>query len=83
MTALALLEDIANGRIHQACAFHDHYDFLVQDDGRHISPLRFSRAILLELCAEFGLVLKRDGEEPLPLPFPLQVLTMLELLSTG
>ncbi|KAL6488228.1 hypothetical protein MHYP_G00019690 [Metynnis hypsauchen] len=60
MAALALLEDIANGRSRRERVFRDHYDFLAHDDDWLISRFRFPRAVLLELCAEFGPVLERD-----------------------
>lgn len=46
---LALLEDVANGRIRRERVFRDHNDFLA-----HNAVSDFPRAILLELLAELG-----------------------------
>ncbi|KAL6486323.1 hypothetical protein MHYP_G00057150 [Metynnis hypsauchen] len=83
MAALALLEDIANGRIRRERVFRDHYDFLAHDDDSLISRFRFPRAVLLELCAELGPVLERETARSCALPVPLQVLTVLGFLATG
>ncbi|KAL6481077.1 hypothetical protein MHYP_G00091570 [Metynnis hypsauchen] len=83
MAALALLEDLANGRIRRERLFRDHYDFLAHDDVWLISRFRFPRAVLLELCAELGPVLERDTARSRALPVPLQVLTALGFLATG
>ncbi|KAL6478454.1 hypothetical protein MHYP_G00142890 [Metynnis hypsauchen] len=83
MAALALLEDIANGRIRRERVFRDHYDFLAHDDDWLISRFRFPRAVLLELCAELGPVLERDTARSRASPVPLQVLTALGFLATG
>ncbi|KAL6481118.1 hypothetical protein MHYP_G00091980 [Metynnis hypsauchen] len=83
MAALALLEDIANGRIRRERVFRDHYDFLAHDDDWLISRFRFPRAVLLELCAELGPVLEREAARSRASPVPLQVLTMLGFLATG
>ncbi|KAL6469081.1 hypothetical protein MHYP_G00226050 [Metynnis hypsauchen] len=83
MAALALREDIANGRIRRERVFCDHYDFLAHDDDWLISRFRFPRAVLLELCAELGPVLERETARSRALPVPLQVLTMLGFLATG
>ena len=83
MAALALLEDIANGRIRRERVFRDHNDFLAQDDDWLISYFRFPRAILLELCAELGPNLERETVRSHALPVPLQVLTTLGFLATG
>ncbi|KAL6490094.1 hypothetical protein MHYP_G00004390 [Metynnis hypsauchen] len=83
MAALALLEDIANGRTRRERVFRDHYDFLAHDDDWLISRFRFPRAVLLELCAELGPVLERDTARNRASPVPLQVLTALGFLATG
>ncbi|KAL6467905.1 hypothetical protein MHYP_G00235820 [Metynnis hypsauchen] len=83
MAALALLEDIANGRTRRERVFRDHYDFLAHDDDWLISRSRFPRAVLLELCAELGPVLEREAARSRALPVPLQVLTALGFLATG
>ncbi|KAL6469110.1 hypothetical protein MHYP_G00226340 [Metynnis hypsauchen] len=83
MAALALLEDIANGRIRRERVFRDHYDFLAHDDDWLISRFRFPRAVLLELCAELGPVLERETARSRASPVPLQVLTTLGFLATG
>ncbi|KAL6458637.1 hypothetical protein MHYP_G00321090 [Metynnis hypsauchen] len=83
MAALALLEDIANGRIRRERVFRDHYDFLAHDDDWLISCFRFPRAVLLELCAELGPVLEREAVRSRASPVPLQVLTALGFLATG
>ncbi|KAL6487847.1 hypothetical protein MHYP_G00044730 [Metynnis hypsauchen] len=83
MAALALLEDIANGRIRRERVFRDHYDFLAHDDDWLISRFRFPRAVLLELCAELGPVLERETARSRALPVPLQVLITLGFLTTG
>ncbi|KAL6474794.1 hypothetical protein MHYP_G00158340 [Metynnis hypsauchen] len=83
MAALALLEDLANGRIRRERVFRDHYDFLAHDDDWLISRFRFPRAVLLELCAELGPVLEREAARSRALPVPLQVLTALGFLATG
>ncbi|KAL6457326.1 hypothetical protein MHYP_G00342890 [Metynnis hypsauchen] len=83
MAALALLEDLANGRIRRERVFRDHYDFLAHDDVWLISRFRFPRAVLLELCAELGPVLEREAARSRALPVPLQVLTALGFLATG
>ena len=43
MAVLALLEDIANGRIRNERVFRDYYDFLAHDDDWLISRFRFPR----------------------------------------
>ncbi|KAL6468330.1 hypothetical protein MHYP_G00240070 [Metynnis hypsauchen] len=83
MAALALLEDVANGRIRREHVFRDHYDFLAHDDDWLISHFRFPRAVLLELCAELGPVLEREAARSRASPVPLQVLTALGFLATG
>ncbi|KAL6478452.1 hypothetical protein MHYP_G00142870 [Metynnis hypsauchen] len=83
MAALALLEDLANGRIRRERVFRDHYDFLAHDDDWLISRFRFPRAVLLELCAELGPVLERDTARSRASPVPLQALTALGFLATG
>ncbi|KAL6472422.1 hypothetical protein MHYP_G00186100 [Metynnis hypsauchen] len=83
MAALALLEDLANGRIRRERVFRYHYDFLAHDDDWLISRFRFPRAVLLELCAELGPVLERDTARSRASPVPLQVLTALGFLATG
>ncbi|KAL6470533.1 hypothetical protein MHYP_G00216520 [Metynnis hypsauchen] len=83
MAALALLEDLANGRICRERVFHDHYDILAHDDDWLISSFRFPRAVLLELCAELGPVLEREAARSRASPAPLQVLTALGFLATG
>ncbi|XP_026090023.1 putative nuclease HARBI1 [Carassius auratus] len=83
MAALALLEDIANGRIRRERVFRDHNDFLAQDDDWLISRFRFPRAVLLELCAELGPNLERETMRSHAIPVPLQVLTTLGFLATG
>ncbi|KAL6460876.1 hypothetical protein MHYP_G00308420 [Metynnis hypsauchen] len=83
MAALALLEDLANGRIRRERLFRDHYDFLAHDDDWLISRFRVPRAVLLELCAELGPVLKRDTARSRASPVPLQALTTLGFLATG
>ncbi|KAL6491526.1 hypothetical protein MHYP_G00018710 [Metynnis hypsauchen] len=83
MAALALLEDLANGRIRRERVFRDHYDFLAHDDDWLISRFRFPRAVLLELCAELGPVLEREAARSRASPVPLQVLTALGFLATG
>lgn len=83
MAALALLEDILNGRIRRELIFRDYNDFLAHDDDWLISRFRFPRAILLELCAELGPNLERETMRSHALPVPLQVLTTLGFLATG
>ncbi|KAL6466678.1 hypothetical protein MHYP_G00244820 [Metynnis hypsauchen] len=83
MAALALLEDLANGRIRRERLFRDHYDVLAHDDVWLISRFRFPRAVLLELCAELGPVLEREAARSRASPVPLQVLTALGFLATG
>ncbi|KAK0146340.1 hypothetical protein N1851_014363 [Merluccius polli] len=62
MAVLALLEDIANGRIRNERVFRDYYDFLAHDDDWLISRFRFPRAVLLEICTELGFG-EADDEE--------------------
>ncbi|KAL2086050.1 hypothetical protein ACEWY4_017109 [Coilia grayii] len=83
MAVLALLEDIANGRIRRERVFHDHNDFLAHDDDWLISRFRFPRAILLELCAELSPGLERETARRHALPVPIQVLSTLRFLATG
>lgn len=83
MAALALSEDIANGRIRREQVFRDHNDFLAQDDDWLISRFKFPRAILLEFCAELGPNLERETARSHAIPVPLQVLTTLCFLATG
>ncbi|KAL6459042.1 hypothetical protein MHYP_G00325140 [Metynnis hypsauchen] len=83
MAALALLEDIASGRIRRERVSRDHYDFLAHDDDWLISRFRFPRAVLLELCAELGPVLEREAARSRASPVPLQALTALGFLATG
>ena len=80
---LALLEDIANGRIRNERVFRDYYDFLAHDDDWLISRFRFPRAILLEICTELGPGLERQTARSHALPVPIQVLTTLGFLATG
>ncbi|XP_030004247.1 putative nuclease HARBI1 [Sphaeramia orbicularis] len=83
MTALALLEDTANGAVRRERVFRDREDFLAQDDEWLISHFRFPRAILLELCAELQPFLERDTARNHVLPEHIQVLTTLSFLATG
>ncbi|KAL2095648.1 hypothetical protein ACEWY4_007796 [Coilia grayii] len=83
MAVLALLEDIANGRIRRERVFHDHNDFLAHDDDWLISRFKFKRAILLELCAELSPGLEREIARSQALPVPIQVLSTLGFLATG
>ncbi|XP_062373197.1 putative nuclease HARBI1 [Sardina pilchardus] len=83
MAVLALLEDVANGRIRRERVYHDYHDFLAHDDDWLISRFRLPRAILLELCAELGPRLERETARSHALPVPLQVLTTLGFLATG
>ena len=83
MAALALLEDIANGRIRRERVFRDQTDLLAHDDDWLMSRFRLPWAILLELCAELGPALERETARNHALPVPLQVLTTLGFLATG
>ncbi|KAK0144348.1 putative nuclease HARBI1 [Merluccius polli] len=83
MAVLALLEDIANGRIRNERVFRDYYDFLAHDDDWLISRFRFPRAVLLEICTELGPGLERQTARSHALPVPIQVLTTLGFLATG
>ncbi|XP_034550678.1 putative nuclease HARBI1 [Notolabrus celidotus] len=83
MDALALLEDVANGRIRRERVFRDHSDFLAQDDDWLISRFRFRRAVLLDLCTELGPGLERETRRNHAIPVPIQVLTTLGFLATG
>ncbi|XP_060921089.1 putative nuclease HARBI1 [Labrus mixtus] len=58
MAALALLEDLANGRVRRERVFRDHTHLLAQDGDWLMSRFRL-RAIILELCAELGPALER------------------------
>ncbi|KAK0136438.1 putative nuclease HARBI1 [Merluccius polli] len=83
MAVLALLEDIANGRIRNERVFRHYYDFLAHDDDWLISRFRFPRAVLLEICTELGPGLERQTARSHALPVPIQVLTTLGFLATG
>ncbi len=82
MDALALLEDLANGRIRRERVFRDHQDFLAHDNDWLISRFRLPRALLLDLCAELGPVLERPTHRNHAIPVQLQVLTTLGFLAT-
>jgi hypothetical protein len=60
MAALALLEDLANGRIQKDRFFKDQQDLLANDDEWRINRFRLPRAVLLDLCAVVGPALQRS-----------------------
>ena len=74
MAVLALLEDIANGRIQRELVLRDYYDFLSYGDDHNdmvmmlISRIRFPRAILLELCTKLGPGRERETARSHTLP---------------
>ncbi|KAI4827554.1 hypothetical protein KUCAC02_030942 [Chaenocephalus aceratus] len=65
MADLALLEDLANGRVRRERHFRDQQDLLDNNDEWLMSRFRLPRAVLLELCAVVGRRLEagavRDG----------------------
>lgn len=81
MAAVALLEDIVNGRVRWEYVFSDHTDLLAKDDDWLMSRFRLPRAIILEICAEPGPALKRETARNHTFPVPIQVLTALGFLG--
>ena len=83
MAALALLEDMANGRIWREQIFRDRQDLLANDDEWLMSRFRLPKAVLLDLCVVVGPTLQRSTRRNQAMPVPLQVLPTLRLLSTS
>ncbi|KAJ4923071.1 hypothetical protein JOQ06_027807 [Pogonophryne albipinna] len=83
MADLALLEDLANGRVRRERNFRDQQDLLANDDEWLMSRFRLPRAVLLELCAVLGPALQRSTLRNRAVPVPIQVLTTLGFLATG
>lgn len=83
MADLALLEDLANGRVRRVRNFRDRQDLLANDDEWLMSRFRLPRAVLLELCAVLGPELERSTRRNRAVPVPIQVLTTLGFLATG
>lgn len=82
MAELALLEDLARA-MRRERVFRDHTDFLANDDEWLMSRFRLPRALLLDICAEFGPDLDRPTRRNNPIPAHLQVLTTIGFLATG
>ena len=82
MAALALLEDLARG-MQRERIFRDHEDYLAHDDEWLISRFRLPRAILVQICGELELALKRPTRQNRSIPVQVQVLTTLGFLATG
>ena len=83
MAYLALLEDVANGRIRRERLFRDQQDLLSNDDEWLMSRFRLPRVVLLQLIAELGSVLERGTRRNHATPVSLQVLTCIGFLATG
>lgn len=83
MAYLALLEDVANGRIRRERVFRDQQDLLANDDEWLMSRFRLPRAVLLHLIAELGPALERGTRRNHAIPVSLQVLTCIGFLATG
>lgn len=83
MADLALLEDVANGRIRSERIFRQQEDLLANEDEWLMSRFRLPRAVLLDLCGLLGPALQRSTRRNHAVPVPLQVLTTLGFLATG
>ena len=83
MAYLALLEDLANGRIRRERVFRDQQDLLSNDNEWLMSRFRLPQAVLLQLIAELGLALERGTRQNRAIPVSLQVLTCIGFLATG
>ncbi len=83
MAYLALLEDVAHGRLRRERVFRDQQDLLANDDEWLMSRFRLPRAVLLDICHALGPALQRGSRRNHAVPVPLQVLTTLGFLATG
>lgn len=83
MAHLALLEDLAEGRLRRERHFRDRHDLLANNDDWLISRFRLPRAVLLDLCAELRPQLERPTRRNHAISVPTQVLTTLGFLATG
>ncbi|CAM4681805.1 unnamed protein product [Leuciscus chuanchicus] len=83
MADLALLEDVANGRIRSERIFRQQEDLLANEDEWLMSRFQLPRAVLLDLCGLLGPVLQRSTRRNHAVPVLLQVLTTLGFLATG
>ena len=82
MAYLALLKDLANGRIRRERVFRDQQDL---SNEWLMSRFRLPRAVLLQLIAELGPALERGRptRRNRAIPVSLQVLTCIGFLATG
>ena len=66
MAALALLEDLANGRFQRKWIFRDQQDLMANDDKWLMNRFQLPRAVLLDLRAIVGPALQRSTAETKP-----------------
>ena len=79
MAYLALLEDVAHGRLRRERVFRDQQDLLAYDDQWLVSRFRLPHAVILDLCQALGPALQRSSRRNQAVPVPLQVCTTLAL----
>lgn len=80
---LALLENVANGRLWGERVFRDQQDLLANDDEWLMSRFLFPWAVLLDLCVALGPALQWSTCRNKAMPVPLQILTTLGFLATS